>query len=168
MSEQGSIFTLGHARHEWPVFWELLRAAGVLVVLDIRSQPHSRHGRHFGKTALSTALRSAGLSYFYLGAELGGRPEGEQWYREDGSLDHELRVASEVFAAGIARVGELASRAPAVLLCAEEDPVGCHRHRLVAPALEAQGWTVLHLRANGAVESEAALRKRCRPQLVLF
>lgn len=55
------------------------------------------------------------------------------------------------------------------LICAEEDPARCHRRHLIAPALEAEGFRVEHLRADGSSESSTQLRERLKPpQPALF
>ena len=64
-------------------------------------------------------------------------------------------MASEEFAAGLAELEELAREQRVAVMCAEAWWVRCHR-RLIADALTARGWRVLHLgpeRAPGASTS---------------
>jgi hypothetical protein len=46
------------------------------------------------------------------------------------------------------------------LLCAEKDPLGCHRAILVCPALAARGFAARHIHADGRIESDAELGDR--------
>jgi uncharacterized protein (DUF488 family) len=48
------------------------------------------------------------------------------------------------FAAGLARLEDLARERPTAFMCAERDPARCHR-RYIAAALRDRGWDVLHL-----------------------
>jgi uncharacterized protein (DUF488 family) len=59
-------------------------------------------------------------------------------------------MASAEFAAGLARLETLARRVPTAVMCAEAPWWRCHR-RLVADALLVRGWTVCHIRPDGAL-----------------
>jgi uncharacterized protein (DUF488 family) len=59
-------------------------------------------------------------------------------------------MASEEFAAGLAELEELARQQRVAVMCAEAWWVRCHR-RLIADALTARGWRVLHLESNGCL-----------------
>lgn len=41
-----------------------------------------------------------------------------------------------------------------VLLCAEEDPLECHRFLMICPELVAWGVEPLHIRKNGVIETQ--------------
>ena len=150
-----AIFTIGHSRHAEDRFVALLRGAGVTRVVDVRSHPASKWAPHFGKAALARWLAAAGIDYAFLGRALGGRPDGADFYRPDGTVDHPRRAAAPDFQAGLDRLIELAGARPTAILCAEEDPARCHRRRLIAPALAARGVTVRHLRGDGRLEPDA-------------
>ena len=135
------IYTIGHSGHERATFLSLLACQGVNMVIDVRSHPVSRYMPHFSKDALSTSLRLWGVSYVYLGRELGGRPEGSP-------------IAAAVsFSRGVDLVMEYWRQAwRLVLLCGEEDPRRCHRAGRIAPELLSRGARVVHIRADGRLE----------------
>jgi uncharacterized protein (DUF488 family) len=59
------------------------------------------------------------------------------------------------------------------MMCSEEDPSGCHRRLLVARVLASRGAQVLHIRADGRLQTEAEvateeLRKKLGDQRPLF
>ena len=87
------LFSLGHSNHPLARVLELLRKHSIEVLADIRSVPRSRFSPHFNRPALQAALEEAGVRYEFLGQELGGRPEGseyydaESYYRERKGLD---------------------------------------------------------------------------------
>jgi uncharacterized protein (DUF488 family) len=153
MTSEGEILTVGHSNHEEGEFVELLRGAGVELIADVRRYPGSRRQPHFERTALAAVLLEAGIGYRWLGESLGGRrkplPDSANgaWESDQfrGYADH---MASEEFAAGLAELEELARQQRVAVMCAEAWWVRCHR-RLIADALTARGWHVLHLESNG-------------------
>lgn len=154
------IYTVGHSNHSLEHFLGLLDSAGIEAVVDVRSFPFSRHASQFNREGLSAALALIGVKYVFMGAELGGRPDGEEFYDDD---DHVLygRVAeSDLFREGIARLEDGLDRYRVALMCSEEDPTGCHRHLLVTRVLAERGVEVVHLRGDARLQSEEELRER--------
>jgi uncharacterized protein (DUF488 family) len=152
--DERHLFTIGHSNHPLEKFIELLRRHGVEVVVDTRSQPYSRHAPHFNRDALRTALAGAGIRYSFLGEELGGRPRGEEYYDAEGHVRYDRVAGADFFQSGIARVKRGAAKYRLALLCAEENPEGCHRRLLIARVLSAHGFTVDHIRGDGRLERE--------------
>ena len=148
------VLTVGHSNHEERHFIELLRGAGVKLLVDVRANPRSRY-EHFNRSPLAGSLQAAGIGYEQLGEELGGRrtpaPDsankawGDEAFR--GYADH---MASDEFAAGLARLEELAGERRIAVMCAEADWTQCHR-RLISDALAARGHRVLHLGPDGSL-----------------
>jgi uncharacterized protein (DUF488 family) len=161
------IHTIGHSSHPLDAFVELLRRHRIAALVDVRSRPYSRWAPHFEKAPLSRALSSEGIDYIFLGRELGGRPEGAEFYTPDGRVDYERRARAFDFQAGIEQLVALAAERATAILCAEEDPSRCHRRLLVTPALERSGLEVVHIRGDGSLQSEAELREPTS-QLSLF
>lgn len=150
-----TVYTLGHSRHPAERFAELMGGHQLERLADVRSHPSSKWSPQFAKAPLSAQLRASGIDYVFLGRELGGRPDGAQFYTPDGQLDVVRRARAADFLAGIERLIELARERRTVILCAEEDPSHCHRRRLVTPALQRAGVTVLHIRGDGRLEPDA-------------
>ena len=109
-----TLFTIGHSTRTLEELVELLRCAGVTLVVDVRRFPGSRRHPQFGRERL---------------------------------------------AAGLAALQAVAAERPTAVLCAEADPSHCHR-QLLADAMEAAAWEVVHLLAGGARE-----RHRRHPRL---
>lgn len=166
MAEQGrEVLTVGHSSHSMQRFLELLRDAGVTAVADVRSAPYSRHVPQFNQEPLKAALREAGLAYVHLGRELGGRPQDRAQYR-GGVADYQAIAGTPAFRAGLQRVLDGAAAHRVALVCAEADPLDCHRCLLIGRALASRGVPVRHLLGDGAsttqLEIEDALLRRTR------
>ena len=154
MAQPLEILTVGHSNHEERHFIELLRGVGVGLLVDVRQNPRSRY-EHFNRSPLAGSLKAAGIGYEQLGEELGGRrtpsedSPNKAWEDEAfrGYADH---MASPEFAAGLARLRELASGSRVAVMCAEADWSQCHR-RLISDALVARGDRVLHLGSDGSL-----------------
>jgi uncharacterized protein (DUF488 family) len=149
-----TVFTIGHSRHTAEHFLTLLHANEIDRLVDVRSQPRSKWAPHFDTDSLARLLGACSVDYVFLGRQLGGRPEGREFYRQDGSVDYARRATAPDFADGISRLVTLAQGRQIAILCAEEDPSYCHRRLLVAPALARSGATVVHVRGDGRLEPE--------------
>lgn len=155
-SEPITLYTIGHSNHSLAGFVALLYGRAVAQVVDVRSHPYSRWVPHFRKRLLAEGLADAGIGYVFLGDALGGRPQGERFYRTDGSVDYTLRAEAADFQAGIDELLALAAVRTTAILCAEEDPARCHRRLLISPALRVRGLEVAHLRGDGRLLRDRA------------
>jgi uncharacterized protein (DUF488 family) len=150
------VLTVGHSSHSMERFLELLRGAGVTAVADVRSAPYSRHVPQFNHHSLKMALRGAGVAYVHLGKELGGRPRDPSHYR-GGVVDYEAIAATPAFRSGLQCLLDGAATHRVALVCAEADPLECHRCLLIARALAAREVPVRHVLANGATATQAGI-----------
>lgn len=148
------IFTIGHSNLELTVFVAALRQHSVDAIADVRSNPRSHRFPQFSQPDFEQSLRQAGMRYIFLGEELGGRPDDPKAYRADGMVNYRARRKSFAFGQGIERVlRELEVRSLA-LVCAEEDPLECHRFLMICPELVVTGVNIFHIRRGGAVETQ--------------
>jgi uncharacterized protein (DUF488 family) len=153
------LLTIGHSNLAAERFMALLTGAGVTAVADVRSVPFSRWCPWFSGKALAERLAGERMAYVALGDALGGRPRDPILYR-DGVADYEAMAARPEFAAGLARVMDATARRRVCLLCAEREPLDCHRCLLVGRALAERGLALGHIRADGTVEPHAATEAR--------
>ena len=153
---QTTVFTIGHSTLPYERFLALLRGAGITAVADVRSAPFSRHQPHFNRDQLSAELKVDGIAYVFMGAELGGRPKGTEFYC-DGVADYERMAETPAFKAGLARVKDGAARHRIALMCSEQSPFDCHRCLLVGRALSREGVTVRHLLPEGDVIDQCGI-----------
>ena len=133
---------------------------------DVRAAPYSRFNPQFKRDALAAALGALGLEYVFLGREMGGRSADPADYR-DGRIDYGRLRETERFRRGVERVVRGAGSRRIALMCAEKEPLDCHRTLLVAPALEARDIAVTHILADGGVEPHGATMDRLLDSLKL-
>src|SRR5919199_1287159 len=116
-----TIFTIGHSTHEADAFLELLRRAGIELLVDVRRYPSSRRFPWFNGPDLRRSLGEAGISYEHCEA-LGGRRDpspdspngGWRVGQFRGYADH---MASDEFQSALARLEELAARTRVAVMC---------------------------------------------------
>jgi len=158
MIPERSIFTIGHSTHAFEAFAALLARHGVTAVADVRSHPYSRLA-HFHRPALEARLPAAGVQYVFLGRELGARRDEPECY-VDGQADYRRIAALPAFAAGLERLERGARTHRIALMCAEKEPLDCHRTILVSRQLALRGWNVRHILADGSLETQADCDRR--------
>ena len=155
-----TLYTVGYAGFTIDSFVALLSSLGVGVVCDVRSAPYSRRHPAYSSRALRARLVAEGIPYLFLGRELSARRTEQEAYTED-RVDFAKVRELEAFRAGLRRVLELLAAAPVAILCAEKDPIGCHRLILVARALKVEaGVEILHRWEDGRIETQASVERR--------
>lgn len=148
------VLTVGHSNHTLESFLSLLRSNSVEVVVEVRSYPYSNYSPQFDREALKSALAKAGIKYVDLGKQLGGRPEGAEFYDRDGHVRYDRVASAQFFATGLERLEEGASRYRVAVLCSEEDPAVCHRGVLIGRVLRERGYEVEHIRGDGTRQAD--------------
>ena len=147
-----AVHTVGHSTHDIEKFIGLLKQHGVNAVGDVRSQPYSRYPPQFSQDSLKKELQSAGISYVFLGDELGARSEDPECYIGD-QVSYTKLAQTPLFQAGLDRITSGVEEYNLALMCSEKDPLECHRTILVARHLIERGLTVTHILADGETES---------------
>jgi len=161
--DRPAVYTIGHSNHPIERFIQMLRDADITAIADVRSVPYSRRWPQFGRGPLERSLADAGIAYVYLGKELGGRPDDPALQR-DGKPDYHRMAATPEFHAGLDRVVRGTQRYRIALMCAEREPLACHRFLLVSPPLVERGLAVRHILADGTIEPHEDTAARSRPR----
>lgn len=153
------LFTIGHSNYSSERLLELLEYHGVGALADVRSMPYSRYLPHFNKPALQEYLPQADIRYVFLGEELGARPNDPSCY-VDGKAVYEKIAATEAFQKGLQRLLKGLQNYRIVLLCAEKDPLTCHRAILVCQHLVPSNLEIAHIHSDGELEFHEDLEER--------
>lgn len=134
------IYTIGHGRHAFADFLELLQKYDIRFLCDVRSIARSRWPQ-FNGLVLAELLRDNGIGYEHL-PETGGK----------------TKPRPEDLARGIDRIVEIASEVTTAIMCSESQPLtahknpraNCHRVGMLAPMLRARGIErIIHILPNG-------------------
>jgi uncharacterized protein (DUF488 family) len=138
--DSATIYTIGHGRHPFAYFLELLRQYDIQFLCDVRSVARSRWPQYNG-LVLAELLRENGIGYEHL-PETGGK----------------TRPKPEDLARGVDRIVEIASDVKTTIMCSESAPLSkhkepranCHRVGMLAPMLRAKGISrIIHILPNG-------------------
>jgi uncharacterized protein (DUF488 family) len=154
-----TVYTIGHSNGTAEHLVEMLGQHGISAVADVRSQPYSRFNPQFNREALAVTLKNSGVDYVFLGQELGARSEDPACYR-DGRAQYALIAQTPQFERGIERLLAGAEKFRVAILCAEKEPLGCHRTILIARSLHERGIRVHHVLEDGSLEDHDALLLR--------
>ncbi|WP_417803278.1 DUF488 family protein [Thalassospira lucentensis] len=153
------MFTVGHSTTTYDELSRKLQHVSANVIVDVRSLPYSKHTPQFNQDNLKAQLKSDGIQYVFLGKELGGRPEDRSYFI-DGVANYELMAKNSKFLAGIERVLHgLSQNYTIALMCAEHNPLDCHRCLLVGRELVNRGVRLSHILGNGCVSTHADIEK---------
>jgi len=153
------IFTIGHSDHTMERFVDLLHRNGISAIADVRSMPYSRFAPRFNQDQLNAALKADKIHYVFLGGELGARRSEPECY-QDGKARYELIVRTPRFQRGLARLREGSQTGRVAMMCAEKDPLTCHRAILICRHLRSSGMPISHILEDGRTETQAAMEDR--------
>jgi uncharacterized protein (DUF488 family) len=149
------VYTIGHSNHTIGRFIEMLKSASITAIGDVRSVPYSGRFPQFNKNDLSHQLQLNGIKYVFLGDQLGARSKDPNCYI-DRRADYSLIASTQEFKNGLQRAKEGARTFNIALMCAERDPLDCHRTILVSRHLLKENVDIFHILGNGSIEPNSA------------
>lgn len=155
-----AVYSIGHSTHSIEAFVTLLKETKIAAIADVRSTPYSRWRPQFNRDTLRNSLAEHGISYVFLGVELGGRGTDGSARDENGRVQYQYIAQSPAFREGLRRVRAGSERMRLALMCAESEPLDCHRGILISRLLVAQGAQVLHIHADGQIETHHDAERR--------
>jgi uncharacterized protein (DUF488 family) len=161
------IYTIGHSKHPIDRFVALLRQHAIDALGDVRSTPYSRFNPQFNRERLLASLADFGIRYVFLGEELGARSKDPGCYDEAGRVSYAKLAGAASFQHGLDRLLTGMRDHRIAIMCAEREPLECHRTILVARELEKRGVPVTHILQDGSLESNQDAMSRLAAQLKL-
>jgi len=144
------IKTIGHSNHPIERFVDLLKNGGVELLVDVRSVPYSRRFPQFSREKLAKSLEAAGIAYAWEGEALGGKSGGS----------YTAAAARPEFKDTLRRLIERSTQTTVCLMCAEKEPLDCHRTVLVSRRLAERGAAIEHLLADGSTRPHAEIEEK--------
>lgn len=121
--------SVGYERHkDSSEFAQLLRAAGVERLIDVRELPISRR-RGYAKTALGEAMEGEGIEYVHM-RDLGNPKPYRDLYKS-GEVEEGKRLYTDYLHGeqreALERLASMLPEKKTVLMCVEHDAAVCHR-----------------------------------------
>jgi uncharacterized protein (DUF488 family) len=153
------IFTVGHSTHSINQFMELIQQHKITALCDVRSTPYSRYNPQFNKEHLKKELAKRNIVYVFMGKELGARSDNPQCY-VGGQVQFDKLAKDPLFIKGINRLKNGMAKYRIALMCAEKDPIACHRTILVCRNLRSPNIIVKHILEDGSIENHKETEKR--------
>ena len=153
VTENATLYTLGHGTLSEADLVELLHEAEVEQVVDVRRYPGSRRNPQHGREQLERTLPEAGIGYSW-DQRLGGRRRPDP-KSPNISLRHEAFRAyadymnTPEFGAGLDALVELGLRTRVAVMCAESVWWRCHRRLLADALVLLRSMQVTHLFHDG-------------------
>ncbi|GAA3926483.1 DUF488 domain-containing protein [Microbacterium soli] len=153
-----AILTVGHSTHPLDEFLALLRAAGIVTIVDVRRLPGSNRFPWFDQDALRAELAGEGIGFTRIEQLTGRRPRRRgipdrvnALWRNRSFHNYADHALGDEFAQGLDELIAMADpRHPPAVMCAEAVWWRCHR-RIIADHLLARGIRVAHLMPDGRV-----------------
>ena len=142
----------------------LLQRHAVTAVCDVRSSPYSQYNPQFNREPFQKALKGAGIAYVFLGGELGARTEDPTCYK-DGKVQFHRLAGTDRFKQGLERLRKGVEKYRVSLLCAEKDPMMCHRMILVCRHMRDDDVAIRHILEDGTLEPNEETERRLMKSL---
>ena len=148
-------YTVGHSTRTLEEFVELLQAAEVTLLVDIRTVPKSRTNPQYNKDALPEHLAPFKIDYVQI-AELGGlRSKSKDvesdingFWNNQSFHNYADYALSDQFGDAYDELVELGQKHVVAIMCAEAVWWRCHR-RIITDYLLLNGHAVIHLMGTG-------------------
>jgi uncharacterized protein (DUF488 family) len=153
------IHTIGHSTHPIDYFIELLQAHEVNCIVDVRSVAASRFNPQYNKKALEGSLKKQGIQYLHFAEEFGARRTDPNDLIE-GRVDFEKVRSSAIFKKGIQRLKQGTEKGFRIaLMCAESEPLECHRFAMISPALKKE-FEIRHILKDASIAEQEELEQQ--------
>ncbi|HPK54585.1 MAG TPA: DUF488 domain-containing protein [Smithellaceae bacterium] len=153
------LFTIGHSVHTVSGFVDLLKRHAISALCDVRSSPYSRYTPQFNRESLKDEILKQGIAYIYLGAELGPRSLDPSCY-ENGKVQYKRLAEKEIFQQGLDRLRKGMATHRIALMCAEKDPLTCHRMLLICRNMRGDDILIRHILEDGSLEDNRDTEQR--------
>lgn len=169
------IYTIGYSAFSINEFIETIKNFGISCVIDVRSSPFSNYYADYNKDTLERTLKEHNILYRNYANEFGARQTNPAFYSGD-IVDFDKFIKSAQFLEGVSKVKKGIERGyKFVLMCAEKDPIKCHRSIMLGKGFSENGFDVKHIVSKKELESQKELEERLlemyhqdRFQLTLF
>lgn len=150
-----TVYTIGYSGFSINTFITVLKQHGIRLVIDVRSSPYSGFYPDFNMDTLKPVLLKNGIYYRNYAEEFGARQKNESLFTPEGYLDFDLHCKSKPFIQGVNKlINSLSQGYTFALMCAEKDPIRCHRTIMVSRRFFEMGYHIVHILPNGILSTQ--------------
>ncbi|MCI5218538.1 MAG: DUF488 domain-containing protein [Candidatus Electrothrix sp. LOE2] len=153
------LFTIGYSPHVFDTFLDILKKYNITAIADVRSSPYSQFKPEFNREQFNEFLKKHNISYVFIGDLCGARVEEPSCYI-NGKVDYSLLANNPNFLEGLERIKQGMKKYRVALMCAEKDPITCHRAILICRNLLASEIKIKHILSDGKVEEHKDSEQR--------
>lgn len=155
------IYTIGYTAFKLDEFINKLKIYNISCVVDVRSVAYSQHYPDYNKDNLIKILKLHGILYRNYVAEFGARQTQQCYYTSEGYLDFEKFTQSDIFNEGYNKILLGIKRGYTfVLMCAEVDPIDCHRNIMIAREFYKRGFDIKNIMKDGTIKTQEDIERR--------
>jgi len=154
----GALFSIGYANLSQAMLLDYIQQQNIQAVVDVRSMPYSQRWQAFNRDRLQARLIEEHIHYVFLGDLCGARIEDATVY-SNGVLNYAAVQKNTLFQKGLIRLKTGLENYRILLMCAEKDPLNCHRFLLICRPL-ASCVAIQHIRHDGSLESQCEIEER--------
>lgn len=150
-----TLYTIGYSGFSIDELIKTLKIHNISLLVDVRSNPYSKYYPEYNKDVFENQLRQCGIYYRNYAIEFGARQDNKNYYCNEGYLDFDKFSKSEQFLHGVDKLCKSMEQGFVfALMCAEKDPICCHRTILISRAFFEIGYNVVHLLDDGTTKSQ--------------
>lgn len=154
------IYTIGYTAFSINEFIAVIKHYGINCVIDVRSSPFSNYYIDFNKDVLKNTLKKQNILYRNYALEFGARQSNLVFYSND-IVDFDKYIQSEQFLNGVFKIKKgIEMGYTFVLMCAEKDPINCHRSIMLGKGFSNNNFTVKHIISKTELESQKDIEER--------
>ena len=170
------LYTIGYTAFKLNDFINKLKIYNISCLVDVRSVAYSQHYPDYNKENLIKVLKIHGIVYRNYVAEFGARQTQQCYFNSAGYLDFEKFTQSDIFNEGYNKILlGIKKGYTFALMCAEADPIDCHRNIMVAKEFFKRGFDIKNIIKDGTIQTQEDIERRLleiffstRNQLSLF
>jgi uncharacterized protein (DUF488 family) len=162
-----NLYTIGYTAFDnIETFIRTLKINNIEAIADVRSIPKSNYRPEFSKDYLQKLLKDNDIKYVFLGDNCGARINDPACY-VNGQVSYDRIKETTFFKQGLERILNGLNKYTISLLCAEKDPIFCHRDILVCRNLKPYGVNIQHIISEEIIELNLRTENRLLKHLKL-
>ncbi len=157
---QNTIYSIGYTAFNIDEFIKVLQNYNIKCVIDVRSSAFSQFYTNYNKNEICSRLNLEKIEYRNYADEFGARQDEQKYYSSEGYLDFNKFILSDNFNKGVDKIKKgYGLGYTFCLMCAETNPIDCHRSIMVGRGLKEQGFNVEHILKTQKTINQSEIEK---------